>query len=78
MAPTALDSRSRLRIIPSSLPNLPYTISRRFFDSQTMGYLHFNTVCDKRFLISCNYPRQSRMLSPGVMDVLANGISSDI
>jgi hypothetical protein len=49
MASTAFYSNSRIKVIPSFLLHLPYAISRRFFGHQTMGYLHFNIVCDKIF-----------------------------
>jgi hypothetical protein len=55
MAATALYSHSRLKIIPSSLPRLPYTILQRFFGNQTMCYLQFHTVCDKLYLIFCSF-----------------------
>jgi len=100
------EAGSRLKIIPSSLPGLPYAILRQFFGSQKMWRLHFHTLCDKLFLFpspfvrlshgyspvqpydkelfwqilqhsSCHSPGHSRGLSPGVADVMANGISSD-
>src|SRR5512137_590353 len=52
---TPLYSHNRRRMVPNSLRSFPYTILRRFFGTQTIWYLHSQTVCERFCFTSCSF-----------------------
>ena len=52
---TLLYWHNRFRISLNSWRSFPYIILRRFFGTQTMWYLHSQTVCDKLLFISRSF-----------------------
>ena len=61
---TPLYWHKRLRIVFNSSRSFPYIILRRFFGTQTMWYLHSQTVCDKLLFISCSFRFDQARVQP--------------
>ena len=63
---TPLYLQSRLRIVLNSLRSFPNIILRRFFgtQTQTMWYLHSQTVCDKLLLIYSSFRSDLSRVQP--------------
>ena len=64
MTSTPLYLQSRLRIVLNSWRSFPYMILRRFFGTQTMWYLHSQTVCDKLLFISSSFRSDKQRVQP--------------
>ena len=52
---TPLYWHNRFRIVLNSWRSFPYITLRRFFGTQTIWYLHSQTVCDKLLFFSCSF-----------------------
>ena len=64
MTSTPLYSHNFLNIRPMSLLSLPYMILRLFFGTQTMWYLHSQTVCDKLLFIYRSFRSNQARVQP--------------